>query len=151
MYMKWEHSYILSSCHTQALVVIMTAMHMETTHLLAYDPCTMSGWWKLACPILTWHGTGLNPSFSSSVNTRLTDSMSPNEASVIGKGIPLRDHLHAQRCRIMLTRLNQLKSHCTCVILVWNVDHLSLVSGCLKQCAPSEKKKRSLLQPFLLS
>ena len=28
----------------QALVVVMTAMHMENTHLLVYDPCTMRGW-----------------------------------------------------------------------------------------------------------
>ena len=48
---------------------------------------------KAGMTLFETRGYGLNPSFTSSVSTRLIDSMSPKKASVIGRGIPLRDHL----------------------------------------------------------
>ena len=38
------------------------------TYLLAYDPCTIKGWWKLAWPFFKPDGTGLNWDNSSSVS-----------------------------------------------------------------------------------
>ena len=106
-----------------------------TTHLLAYDTCTMSGWWKLAWPFLRPEGTGLNSSLSSSVSTRLIDSMSLKEASVIGRAC-----LYETTWGMRTNWLKVTISNATCGILVWSVDHQSLVFDHLEQRVPGKRK-----------
>ena len=70
--------YPLSDAHTDII----------RSYLLANDPCMVRGWWKLACPFFKPEGTGLKFFLSCSFRTLNMDSISPNFASVIGRGIP---------------------------------------------------------------
>lgn len=45
-------------------IYINTAINID---LLAYDPCTVRGWWKLASPFFSNAGVGLKLDLSSSV------------------------------------------------------------------------------------
>ena len=101
-----------------------TGTLVHSPHLLAYDPCTIMGWWKLASPLFRPEGTGLNCDRSSSVRTFLMDSMSLNSADVIGRGIPFLCHLVITRYGHELANtmtsyaLQILYCVCVCVLCV---------------------------------
>ena len=133
------------------------------TYLLAYDPCTIKGWWKLAWPFFKPDGTGLNWDNSSSVSAfEYFNHWNKHRISdyryIPFLLIPCHQRMHqwlegaSHFCSTLWWRF-QIKyftsSIYTCVILVQNEVHLFLGSGhqglcvsvtCMKKTCKQEAK-----------
>lgn len=148
--------------------VLPVQLEKAITYLLAYDPCTIKGWWKLAWPFFKPDGTGLNWDNSSSVSAfeyfnhwnkhRISDYIDTylfywfhvTKGCISDwKGHSISAPPYDEDLKLKLIYFTS--SIYTCVILVQNEVHLFLGSGHQELCVSVTCMKKTCKQEAKLT